>query len=41
MKEILGENIVFHIKTQIISSNNSKKNYDNVFIIKDNNFDNF
>jgi hypothetical protein len=38
VKEIYGENIVFHTKAQIINNNNSKKIYDNGHIIKDNNF---
>jgi hypothetical protein len=43
MKEILGENLVFHSKAQITNKNKSKssKLYDNVLIIKDDNFDNF
>jgi Mg2+ and Co2+ transporter CorA len=43
MKEILGENMVFHTKAQITnkSKNKSSKLYDNVLVIKDDNFDNF
>jgi hypothetical protein len=43
MKEILGENFVFHSKAQITNKNKSKssKVYDNVLIIKDDDFDKF
>jgi hypothetical protein len=42
MKEILGENMVFHSKAHITNNKNSKgKIYDNVLIIRDTNFDNF
>jgi hypothetical protein len=41
MKEIFGENMVFHTKAQIINNNNSNKIYDNILVIKDNNFDKF
>jgi hypothetical protein len=42
MTEILGENLVFHSKAQIISRKNIKgEMYDNVLVIKDDNFDNF
>jgi hypothetical protein len=42
MIEILGENIVFHSKAQItVNKSKSSKVFDNVFIIRDINFDNF
>jgi hypothetical protein len=42
MKEILGENMVFHAKAQITGSkNNSSKIYDNVLVIRDTNFNDF
>jgi hypothetical protein len=40
MKEILGENMVFHTRVQI-TNNNSTKLYDNLLVIRVDNFDNF
>jgi hypothetical protein len=41
MTQILGENIVFHTTLQISNKNKSSKIYDNVLVIKDDNFNNF
>jgi hypothetical protein len=38
MKEIFGESMVFHTRAQITNNNNSSKFYDNVVVIKDDNF---
>jgi hypothetical protein len=41
MKEIFGENMVFHNKAQITNKNNSTKVYNNVLVIREGNFNDF
>jgi hypothetical protein len=41
MRQVFDDNIVFYIKAQISNTNNSSKVYDNVLIIRDDNFNDF